>query len=81
MLGIYRVSGRVRMGDFIQKFTIEVIARDENEAKEHTYSLLGSRHKVKRYHVWIHSVEKISPKEAKNPKVKFKYKLLTEGVA
>ena len=79
MKAIYRVSGKVRMGDFIQKFSIEIIASDENEAREYTYSLLGSRHRVKRYHVWIHKVEKISPEEAENPKVKFKYKLLTEG--
>ncbi|MCD6503121.1 MAG: 50S ribosomal protein LX [Thermoplasmata archaeon] len=79
MLSIYRVSGRVRMGEFIQKFSIEVIARNEDEAKEYAYSLLGSRHKVKRYHVWINDVKKISPEESEDPKVVFKYKLLTEG--
>ena len=79
MLSIYRVSGRFKMGEFIQKFAIEVIARNEEEAKEYTYSIMGSKHRVKRYHIWIHDVKKISPDEAENPRVVFKYKLLTKG--
>ncbi|HHC19403.1 MAG TPA: 50S ribosomal protein L18a [Euryarchaeota archaeon] len=79
MLSIYRVSGKFRMGEFIQKFSIEVIAENEDKAKEYTYSILGSKHKVKRYHIWIQDIQKISPDEAEDPRVAFKYKLLTEG--
>ncbi len=75
MTAIYRVSGKAKMGDFYQKFSIDVVAENEEQAKEYAYSLLGSRHKIKRYHIKIEGVKEIPPEEAKDPRVVFKYKL------
>ncbi len=75
MASIYRVSGEAKMGDFYQKFSIDVVAENEEKAREYAYSLLGSRHKIKRYHIRIKDVREIPPEEAKDPRVVFKYKL------
>ena len=65
---IYRITGRMLIGhDKLptwQKFTQEVRALSEKEALEKVYSTLGSRHKLKRYHIRIESIEIISPEEA-----------------
>lgn len=65
----YRVNGvalfspdRVR---FWQKFSLEVRALSREEALEKVYSLMGSKHKLKRKHIKILNIVEISPEEAK----------------
>ncbi|MGC8975477.1 MAG: 50S ribosomal protein L18Ae [Thermoprotei archaeon] len=65
----YRVNGvalfspdRVR---FWQKFSLEVRALSREEALEKVYSLMGSKHKLKRKHIKILDVVEISPEEAR----------------
>lgn len=64
---IYRVTGHMLIGhDRLptwQRFTLEVRALSEKEALEKVFSLLGSRHKLRRHHVKIVEIKEISPKE------------------
>jgi len=48
-----------------QPFTIDVRAVKKEDAVEKVYSDLGSKHKLKRYHIKILEVKEISPEEAK----------------
>ncbi len=65
------VKGRMRLrnGD-IEKFKIEVRALNEEQALERLYSILGSRHKLKRGHIYVESVEIVKNiEEIRNPYV------------
>ena len=54
---IYRVKGKMLLSHDKfpewRKFTIEVRALNKDDAIEKVYSELGSRHKLKRYHIKI----------------------------
>lgn len=64
---IYRITGYMLIGHdkypTWQKFTVELRALNEQQALEKLYSLLGSRHKLKRYHIKVAEVTPISPAE------------------
>lgn len=66
----FRVSGMMLIGhDRLprwQSFTKEVRALSKEEALEKVYSLLGSAHKLKRYHIKIVSISEIDPEEAED---------------
>ncbi len=49
-----------------QKFVIDVRGVNEKEALEKVYSLMGSRHKLKRSHIKIVEVKEIRPEESKS---------------
>jgi len=66
---IYRVTGKMRIGDTWQKFTMEIRALKKEHALEKVYSDLGSRHKLKRVHIRIEKVEEISPDEVTRPHI------------
>ncbi|MEM4602042.1 MAG: 50S ribosomal protein L18Ae [Desulfurococcaceae archaeon] len=57
------------------KFTQEVTALHEREALEKIYSILGSRHKLKRYHIKISDIRTISPAEASKANISHIMKL------
>jgi large subunit ribosomal protein LX len=70
----FRVEGvalfspdRVR---FWQKFSLEVRALTREEALEKVYSLMGSKHKLKREHIKILNVVEISPEGARKKVVR-----------
>jgi large subunit ribosomal protein LX len=52
------VSGNLRIGKKIEKFTKKVEAKDEADARELTYSLFGSEHGTKRRWINIDKIEK-----------------------
>lgn len=70
---IYRINGYMLIGhDRLptwQKFTMETRALSEKDAVESVYSLLGSRHRLKRYHIKIVEVKEISPRDVVKPNV------------
>lgn len=70
---IYRITGYMLIShDKIptwQKFVEEVRALSEKEALEKIYSLLGSKHKLKRHHIKIVEIKTISPSEVTKPYV------------
>jgi len=53
-----------------QKFTIEWPGLDEKHVIERVYSVLGSRHKLKRSEIKIIKVIEISPEEVEDRYVK-----------
>ncbi|RLF16990.1 MAG: 50S ribosomal protein LX [Thermoprotei archaeon] len=66
---IFRIRGKMLIGDSWQKFSLEVRALRKEHALEKVYSNLGSRHKLKRAHIKIEKIEEISPEEVTKPEL------------
>jgi large subunit ribosomal protein LX len=68
MPNVYRVKGKMLIShDHFpreQNFNLELTASSEKEVLEKVYSLLGSRHKLKRYHIKIEEVEEVKGEPA-----------------
>ena len=64
---IFRVSGKITKPNFKTEFEKEVRALKPEQAIEKIYMEIGSKHKVKRYHIKILKVEEIKPEEAEDP--------------
>ncbi|MFQ5762332.1 MAG: 50S ribosomal protein L18Ae [Candidatus Bathyarchaeia archaeon] len=61
-----RVTG-VMKGSFRPlKFTKEVRTLNEEAAREKVYTEIGSKHKLKRFQIEIHSVEEVDFRTVKN---------------
>ena len=68
---VYRVIGEMRFKTgFIQKFKVEVTGLSEKQALEKVYSVLGSRHRLKRSHIRIKEVKEISVEEVEDQYIK-----------
>jgi large subunit ribosomal protein LX len=61
---IFRIKGEIRKPELHTNFVKEVRALKEKDAIEQIYKHLGSRHRVRRYHIHITSVDEIKPEEA-----------------
>ena len=68
----FRINGHFQMGSRRQKFAKEVVGTDEQQARQNLYSILGSKHRVKRPKIWIEDVAEIGPEEVTDLVVKFK---------
>lgn len=68
---VYRVKGRFLMGESQQPFTIEMVSMNPDQVKEKVYSDIGSRHRVRRRDIQIHSVEEIDSSESEDPTVRY----------
>ena len=68
---VYRVKGKFLMGKIWQPFSKEIIGNDENEARERLFSILGSRHRVKRRMIKIDSIREVNKEEIGDPVVKY----------
>ena len=67
-----RVIGRIRKPNFKTVFRKEIRAVKPEDAVEEVYKLLGSKHRVKRFHIKIERVEVIeNPEEIRDPTVRF----------
>ena len=64
---IFRVIGRITKPNFKTDFEKEVRALKPEQAMEKVYMELGSKHRVKRFHIKILKVEEIKPEEAEDP--------------
>jgi len=65
---VYRVTGRITKPNLRTSFQKEVRALKPEDAIEEVYKILGSKHKVKRFHIRIEGIEEIkNPKEIKDP--------------
>lgn len=70
-LKVFRIAGEFMMGTRWQPFSKEFLAKDEKESVEFAYSILGSKHKVKRKFIRIEKIEEIkNVEEIKNPAIK-----------
>lgn len=64
---VFNVTGEIRKPNLCTSFRKEVIAAKPEHAVEKVYAELGSKHRVKRFHVKILSVEEVLPQDIKNP--------------
>lgn len=60
----------MRIKNSWQKFTLELTGLKERDVIEEVYSLLGSRHKLKRSHIKIIKIEEISPEDVEDIKIR-----------
>jgi large subunit ribosomal protein LX len=67
----YRVSGEFQMGQRMHPFTLETLADTEEEAREWAFSVLGSKHRVRRTEVDIEDVTQPDPDEIEDPTVRY----------
>lgn len=67
----FRISGEFKMGRNWQPFTLETLADSEDEAREWTYSILGSRHRANRREITIEDIHAESLDEIEDAAVKF----------
>ncbi len=66
----FRVIGEINKPNLVTPFTKEVIADKSEHAVEKVYAEIGSRHRVKRYHIKITSSKEIPVDEIENPILK-----------
>jgi len=69
-LKVFRVTGEIRKPNLKTRFGKEVIALKPEQAVEKVYKELGSRHRVKRFHIKIGKVEEIPLQEIENPLIR-----------
>jgi large subunit ribosomal protein LX len=67
---VFRVTGEIRKPNMKTSFKKEIIAAKPEHAVEKIYAELGSKHRVKRVHIEITSVEEVSPENIEDPLVK-----------
>jgi len=69
-LKVFRVTGEIHKPNLNTSFRQEILAAKPEHAVEKVYAELGSKHRVKRFHIKIVSVEEIPPEEIANPLLK-----------
>jgi len=67
---VFRIKGRIVDKRYFTPFLKELRSTTPEAATERVYAEFGSRHRVKRVHVKIESVEEIRPEESVNPIVR-----------
>jgi large subunit ribosomal protein LX len=68
----FKVKGSFMMGDRLQSFKKEIAGIDEDNAKERIYSILGSKHNVKRNKIKIESIVEVPSEAIEDPLVRHK---------
>lgn len=66
----FKVTGQISKPRLKTPFVKEVLADKSEHAVEKVYSEIGSKHRVKRCHISISSVEEVSADEIENPVLK-----------
>jgi large subunit ribosomal protein LX len=69
-LKLFRVNGEIKKKGIKTPFTREVLAAKSEHAVERTYAELGSKHRVKRFHINITNVEEVPLEEIQDPQLK-----------
>ncbi len=67
---VYKVTGEIRKPNLRTPFIKEVLADKPEHAVEKAYAEIGSKHRVKRFYMKIHSVDEVSPENIVNPILK-----------
>jgi len=65
----YRVTGTAPFGSQRQPFSYDVPAANSDAATEHVYSILGSRHRMKRRSIHIDTADEIDPRTSTEPSI------------
>jgi large subunit ribosomal protein LX len=66
----FKVTGTINKPRLSTSFVRELLAEKSEHAVEKVYAEIGSRHRVRRYHIKIISSEEISVDQIKNPILK-----------
>ena len=66
----FKVTGTINKPRLSTSFVRELLAEKSEHAVEKVYAEIGSRHRVRRYHIKIVSSEEISVDQIKNPILK-----------
>jgi large subunit ribosomal protein LX len=69
-LKVFRVTGEIAKPNLKTPFRKEIVCEKPEQAKEKVYTELGSKHRVKRYHIKITNIEEIAPENIENPLLK-----------
>ena len=67
---VFRVTGKINKPKLKTAFAKEVVVDKPEHAVEKVYAEIGSKHRVKRFHIKISGVEEVSPEEIENPILK-----------
>ena len=67
---VFKVTGKISKPNLNTPFVKEVIADKPEHAVERAFAEIGSKHRVKRFHMKIGSVEEIKPEDIENPILK-----------
>jgi len=68
---VYRVIGRIVKPNLKTNFQKEVRALKPEDAVEEVYKILGSKHRVKRFHIKVEQIEEVKdPKDIKDPVIR-----------
>jgi large subunit ribosomal protein LX len=66
----FKVTGEIDKPKLTTPFVKELLAYKSEHAVEKVYAEIGSKHRVKRCHIKIASVEEISAEQIENPILK-----------
>ncbi len=55
----YEVRGTFRNGEEWKPYRKEIRASSESQAREHTYALIGSKHRLKRKYITIEAIMRL----------------------
>jgi large subunit ribosomal protein LX len=69
-LKVFKVTGEIYKPNLNTPFVRELLADKAEHAEERVYAEIGSRHRVKRCHMKVTSVEEVSPDDIQNPILK-----------
>jgi len=69
-LKVFRVTGEISKPNLKTSFAKEVVVAKPEHAVEKVYAEIGSKHRVKRHHIKILSVEEVPLDEIENPILK-----------
>ena len=69
-LKVFRVTGEINKPKLKTPFAKEVIVDKPEHAVEKVYAEIGSKHRVKRFHIKIMNVEEVPAEEIENPILK-----------
>jgi len=67
---VFKVTGEISKPKLTTPFVKELVADKGEHAVEKVYAEIGSKHRVKRCHIKIATVEEISAEEIENPILK-----------
>ncbi|TRO52118.1 50S ribosomal protein L18a [Candidatus Bathyarchaeota archaeon] len=67
---VFRVTGEINKPKLKTSFAKEVVVDKPEHAIEKVYAEIGSKHRVKRFHIKIMSVEEVPIEDIENPILK-----------
>jgi len=69
-LKVFRVTGEILKPNLKTSFRKEIMAEKPEHATEKVYAELGSKHRVKRFHIKITGVEEVTSENIEDPMLK-----------